>query len=252
MIRKPLQGVKNIVSFNWHFYVLVFFLWIIAFIFKSYFSDLIQLWINLGVYASIIVVAFSLLVSYYVYDHSNLYEFNFLNDIPKTANQKILNISAGFDETSPIIQSKFPDASLSICDFYDPLKHTEVSIKRARKLNPPSSETIKVNTNYLPFSENYFDQSFVIFSAHEIRSSKERVQFFSELKRVTKNEGEIYVLEHLRDIKNLIAYNLGFLHFYSRKTWLDTFYKANLRLDTETKLTPFISIFKLSGNGGAH
>ena len=250
--RKSFQGVSNIVRFNWHFYLMAVLAWIAISLIKDYFSETIQLLLNVGIFVSILVIVISLLVSYFVYDLSGLYQFRFLDQIPKTTDQNILNISAGFDETSSIIKAKFPAATLSICDFYDPVKHTEPSIKRARAMYPPSVDTIKVETNRLPFEDNQFDQSLVIFSAHEIRDSNERIMFFQELKRVTKQGGQIYVVEHLRDLHNFLAYNFGFFHFHSKKRWMDNFSKAGLEISEELKITPFISTFKLRSYGNSN
>ena len=64
-------------------------------------------------------------------------------------------------------------------DFYEPQKHTEVSIKRARKAYPPSPDTKHVKSTLLPLADKSVDNLFVIFSAHEIRDSNERISFFS-------------------------------------------------------------------------
>ncbi|MDW8272943.1 MAG: class I SAM-dependent methyltransferase [Chitinophagales bacterium] len=190
----------------------------------------------------------SLVVSYYIYDLSNLYNLDWL---PNLDFKKVLNINAGFDETSQIIQSKFQKCELTICDFYDKEKHTEVSIKRARNAYAQLTGTIQVSINKLPFNDNEFEYSLVILSAHEIRNKSERVQFFNELKRVTKPNGQIFVTEHLRDINNFLAYTIGFFHFYSKSTWIETFKLANLTLKKEIKTTPFITTFILSKNGDA-
>ena len=59
----------------------------------------------------------SLLVSWYVYDLSNLYKLSWL--FPNNDNIKIVNIHAGFDETSVLLSAKFPNAELIVFDFYD-------------------------------------------------------------------------------------------------------------------------------------
>lgn len=128
-------------------------------------------------------------------------------------------------------------------------KHTEVSIKRARKKYPPYPQTKKIETLKIDLESNSIDKVFVIFSAHEIRNREERIIFFSELNRILKPKGQIFVIEHLRDVSNFIAYNIGYFHFYSKSTWLNTFNKSNLKLSSEMKSTPFISIFTLEKNG---
>src|SRR5690606_13997095 len=164
------------------------------------------------------------------------------------ANQ-ILNIHAGFDETSDIIKQKFINAELTIFDFYDEQKHTEISIKRARKFFPDSEKTIQVPTNQFPVENEAFDLIFNIFSAHEIRNIEERIQFFKEQKRVLKPNGKIIVTEHLRDFPNFLAYTIGFFHFHSKNTWKKTFEKSGFQIEKEIKKTVFIPTFILTKNG---
>jgi ubiquinone/menaquinone biosynthesis C-methylase UbiE len=191
----------------------------------------------------------SLSVSYFVYDCSSLYKLTWLHNLQ--IGNKIININAGFDETSQLIRKRYPNAELSVLDFYDPTKHTEVSIKRARKAYLPFPKTIRTSTTHLPVQDESADNIFTFFSAHEIRNDDERVAFFNELNRVLTPEGQVIVTEHLRDTANFIAYNIGFLHFHSRWTWLQTFGKAGFKVSNEIKITPFISTFILNKNGTA-
>ncbi len=246
-LRKPFQGVLNIIRFNWHFYALAFVLVSIMLLAANMFGEPIQTLVYiLSVLISISVLA-SLLFSLYVYDLSGLYNLAWVKQ--NGTEKLIVNINAGFDETSELLKSKFNSTELIALDFYDPKKHTEVSIKRARKAYPPFPNTKQITTNSLPLADNSVDKIFVMLSAHEIRDSPERVAFFIELKRVVKSTGEIYITEHLRDMPNFIAYNIGFFHFYSKHTWVTVFNAAALEIKAEIKLTPFISTFILHKNG---
>lgn len=245
-MRKPFQGVLNIIRFNWHFYVLslgflLLFL-ILSIIYEALSNSLwavglTVLWLNI----------ISLLVSYYVYDFSALYSFNWLE--AQGGGGTVVNISAGFDETSGILCRKFPAAELIVLDFYDPKKHTEVSIRRARKAYPLFPGTQRIETVSLPLEKNSADKIFVILSAHEIRDKVERIGFFKELKHLLKPAGRIFIVEHLRDTANFLAYNVGFFHFYSKATWCEVFQAAELKMEKEIKITPFISTFILEKNG---
>src|SRR5215217_136508 len=104
--RRKFQGVLNILSFNRHFYVfgIIALIVIIATYFIFNWSALL-FWI--------IVIAFlyglimPLIVSAYVYDFSGYYNFNWLNKVIGS-NQNpglIVNINAGFDETSFLIKN---------------------------------------------------------------------------------------------------------------------------------------------------
>jgi len=244
--RRPFQGVVNIIRFNWHFYLIVGILLLALFLLKNMFPTGMQNLLLIGVGIGSLTIISSLLISFYIYDLSTLYELKWLEN---AENKKILNINTGFDETSEIITSKFSNVDLTICDFYDPSKHTEISIKRARLAYPPYPKTISVPTDQLPFSSDTFDKSIAILSAHEIREEAERIQFFKELNRITKSSGQIIVTEHLRDVNNFLAYTIGFFHFHSKKCWLKTFKAAKLTLKEEIKTTPFITTFILENNG---
>ncbi len=246
--RKPYQGVLNIIRFNWHFYAVAGVVIFTLICFKEIFPQQLQYVIVAAIFMTILSIIISLSVSFYIYDVSDLYKLKWL---PDTNKKQVLTINAGFDETSDLITNKFPLTELTICDFYNSEKHTEVSIERARKAYPPASKTIKVVTDNLTFPENSFDFSFAILAAHEIRNENERVQFFKELSRVTKTGSPIYVTEHLRDLNNFLAYSIGFFHFHSKQTWLRTFEKANLSVYKEIKVTPFITTFILCKNENA-
>ncbi len=249
-LRKPFQGIWNIIRFNWHFYLLslVFVLLIqllngLPIVFPYILFNNIVCWLVIG------TVVVSLFISFYVYDLSNLYKLDWLNELSIIPNSTVVNINAGFDETSILLHKKFPDANMLVYDFYDPLTHTEVSIKRARKAYPPYPNTLKVNTSDLPLQNNNADNVFVILSAHEIRNDEERKVFFNEIKRILKPTGKIAVIEHLRDTPNFLAYNIGFFHFIARSSWYSTFANAGLSIYKEIKITPFITTFILEKNG---
>ncbi|MFL5730779.1 MAG: methyltransferase domain-containing protein [Cytophagaceae bacterium] len=246
-IRKPFQGVLNIIRFNWHFYVLAFALVTLLILSANYFDQSVQAWIYVLSFLTLASVLISLLTSFYIYDLSGLYNLAWIEQSGFEA--QIVTVSAGFDETSSLLQDKFKNAGLIALDFYDPAKHTEVSIKRARRAYPPFPGTRQIETGKLPLPDNSADKLFVILSAHEIRNEEERIIFFRELKRIIKADGRIYITEHLRDLPNFIAYNIGFFHFHSRNSWLKTFEGASLKISKEIKLTPFISTFILVKNG---
>lgn len=244
-LRKPLQGVTNIVRFNWPFYVLatgaVVSLLLLASLLPAPFSGLLIV----GALGALLITVVTLGVSMYVYDLSGLYMLNWLpvNLVPPNAT--LLNINAGFDETSVLLQHRYPGANQHVFDFYDSAKHTEASIWRARRAYPAHPDTQVVSTTDLPLLTASVDVAFLFFAAHEIRDDDERVAFFSELRRLTKDSGRIVVTEHLRNWPNFLAYTIGFLHFLPRSTWYTTFSKAGLMIDNRQSLTPFVTTYIL-------
>lgn len=242
-MRKPYQGIVNIVRFNWHLYAIAASIVLFLFFVANNFDGIYKIIPYIIGTAILVTVFISLLASYYVYDVSGLYNLNWIkaNHQEKT----ILNINAGFDETSTLLKTKFPIAKLLVFDFYNPDKHTEVSIKRARNAYPPYPDTKVINTTLLPLRDNTIDKIMLIFAAHEIRNTNERILFFKELHRILKPQGELYITEHLRDVPNALVYNIGCLHFYSKSSWFSIFNKSGFCIKEERKVNPFVTNFKL-------
>jgi Sulfate permease family len=120
-IRKPFQGVGNIIRFNWHFYILSLGLILFILIFAKYLNETYKPYLYLLCFLILLPIFISLCVSYYVYDVSKLYSLSWIND--NEENISIININAGFDETSILLKEKFPNSKLTVLDFYDPTKH---------------------------------------------------------------------------------------------------------------------------------
>lgn len=248
-MRKPAEGVWNVVRFNWHFYAIAGVFLTAGLLLSMHLPQPFDLWLRVLCLATLVAVTVSLVVSHIVYDRSPLYSFEWLEEEGEGRILRMANVHAGFDETSRLLRSRFPHSELVVLDFYDPVHHTEVSIKRARRAYPSYPGTLRTNTAQLPLKDASLDRIVVFLSAHEIRDERERIRFFQELNRTLKPEGEISVTEHLRDVSNFAAYSLGFFHFHSRKTWLRTFGCAGLTVVREVKHTPFITTFLLQKNG---
>lgn len=246
-IRKPFQGVINIIRFNWHYYVIAILSVIVLLVLSVYVAEPVTTILYIISVLILVTTIISLLASMYVYDLSGLYELKWITGSDK--DQMVVNINAGFDETSSLIKEKFPAASLVVLDFYDPAKHTEVSIKRARKACPHFPGTQTITTDHLPLADATADKILVIFAAHEIRNEEERIMFFQELHRVIKDDGIIYITEHLRDLPNFLVYTIGFFHFFSKRSWKRVFSKSGFIICQEIKCTPFVSTFILSKYG---
>jgi len=250
--RKAYQGVANIVRFNWHVYVIASVSIATAWLWADIFPIVIQQLMIIAVALAAFAIVISLTVSFYIYDLSGLYRLEWLDNVGMKEHQPhILNIHSGFDETSGILKQKYGESAVTICDFYNPEVHTEVSIKRARKAYPPDRKTIAAATDNLPFSDGAFDLVVVMLAAHEIRDREERTQFFREINRIITTSGNVTVTEHLRDLNNFLAFSIGFFHFYSRPSWLRTFRAAGLNVKHEVRSTPFIRTFILEKHGCA-
>jgi ubiquinone/menaquinone biosynthesis C-methylase UbiE len=242
--RRKFQGVLNILSFNRHFYV--FGLIVLAIIIASYLAfgwSTLLFW--LIILAFVYGLVMPLVVSAYVYDFSGYYDFDWLKNYQfiDAENNLILNINAGFDETSFIIKKHFPKSDLKVFDFYNAEQHTEPAIVRARKVSLVYPNTQQIVSNAIPLKDNSVDLIFLLSAAHEIRSQAEKIQFLKECHRVCKPTANIIMIEHLRDFPNFVAFTVGFTHFFSKNTWKSAFDRAGFSTFTEQKFTPFMSIF---------
>jgi ubiquinone/menaquinone biosynthesis C-methylase UbiE len=242
--RRKFQGVLNILSFNRHFYVLG-----ITALAAEITTHVIFNWSYLLFWLIVATFLYGLLmplaVSAYVYDFSGYYNFQWLKkcSIDNTNANQILNINAGFDETSFIIKNNFPQSDLKVFDFYNAKQHTEPAIIRARKVSLVYPNTQQISSNLIPLKDKSVDIIFLLSAAHEIRSHQEKVQFLKECYRLCKPKGKVIMVEHLRDFPNFLAFTIGFTHFFSKKVWKTAFHSAGFSSFTEIKFTPFMSIF---------
>lgn len=243
--RRKFQGVLNILSFNRHFYI--FGVIALAVIIGSHlmyrWSDTLY-WVV--ILAFIYGLIMPLIVSAYVYDLSGYYDLEWLKNINiEDAKGRLnLNINAGFDETSYIIKQLFPQSELQVFDFYDAKQHTEPAIIRARKVSLVYPNTQSIEGNKIPLSDHSVDNIFLLSAVHEIREQDEKVQFLKECHRVCKPNGNVIMVEHLRDFPNFVAFTIGFTHFFSKAVWKKAFDEAGFSSLQETKFTPFMSIFR--------
>jgi SAM-dependent methyltransferase len=244
-LRRPLQGVGNILRFNWHFYAAAAAATALLLLLAPYAGAALRPgllllllgvgWLTLG----------SVLVSAYVYDFSPLYRLSWLPELALPPGATVVNIHAGFDESSALLRQRLPAARLRVLDFYNPARHTELAIRRARAAYPPFPGTEPVPTTALPLPTAGADLVLLMLAAHEIRREAERTAFLAEVRRSLRPGGRAVVIEHLRDPANFLAYSVGAFHFYSRRSWLRGFRAAGLRREREMKVTPFVSVFIL-------
>ena len=243
--RKPFQGVKNIIRFNWHFYLIMLAFMIGLVLLTIYSAYPLKNIFGILLLLGFVPIGVSLAVSYYIYDYSSLYSLCWMDALGIQDEDHIANIHAGFDETSELIHEKYPGSRLSVYDFYDPIKHTEISIKRARKTNPEYPGTQKLNTSIRVMPEKELDYILLILSVHEIRNEEERVQFFKALGDSLRTDGKILVVEHQRDLANFFSYTIGFFHFFSPESWQRVFRNAGFSIQSQKKLNPFITAYTL-------
>jgi SAM-dependent methyltransferase len=243
--RTLLTGVGNIIRFNWGFYAAGLGMVIILLAAGFIADGTVEMWLYVMAGLGFLPLFLSTIVSWYVYDLSGFYHLKWMNTPPQNLSGTLLNIHAGFDETSSLLTAKFSQAAIKVYDFYNPVMHTEISIERARKAYPAYPGTLKITTGSIPDTNDSVDAIFLIFAAHEIRDSGERSRFFSELKRILKKEGTLHVVEHLRDLPNFFAYTIGFFHFLPKSAWLKTFASSGFAVKGTSSINPFVKYYIL-------
>ena len=243
--RTSYQGVFQIVRFNWRSYVVAILVIGTALIASSFLSSSTRLIVLACALPPLFWTATSLITSHYVYDRSQLYELNWLDEVVPVAPLKWINVHSGFDETSELLAAKFPHAESEAVDIYDPEVMTEPSIAIARHLKPGSIKATAARYDALPIATSSVDVAFLIFSAHELRHHNQRVAFFTEIARILTPGGNIILVEHLRDLWNFLAFGPGVFHFFSEQTWRRAALDAALLVHADRSITPFVHVYDL-------
>ncbi|MGB7325536.1 MAG: class I SAM-dependent methyltransferase [Rubripirellula sp.] len=239
---------KLVVLFNWHFFLiaaLVCVAGVIAFAMVP--IPWIRVVLGIGVMSAIYFIVASVIASYFVYDHSDLYRLDRWPDrvIPEGATAAAL-VHAGFDPASQKLIRKYPHLHWSVLDFFDSETTTERSIRTARKLFPPANDEIQIKATQWPVHDGSQDVIFAISAAHEIRNDQERAIFFQEAKRCLKPTGRMVVIEQLRDSRNFLVFGAAVLHFLSHRTWLKSFRAGGLKTIDEFWMSPWMKTFVLT------
>lgn len=239
--RQPFQGVLQIAQYNRHLYARGIICVGIA-IALAIVPALRLPMLTASAFATFWICS-SLLVSYYVYDRSGLYELDWLPAMVGHSPRRWVNIHAGLDETSGRIAELFPAAERSVLDIYDPGEMTETSIAEARRVHGVVSG--RADWRRLPIADGACDAAFLLFAAHELRSNDARACLLSEARRVLSTDGRLIVLEHLRNWANFVAFGPGFLHFFSARTWRSAATSGGLVVERTLTLNPFVHVFVL-------
>lgn len=229
-MRTPMQGVLQIIRFNWPFYAVS----VVVIGVTAWLGGLFTI-VALG--TAYLTVA-SLAASYWVYDHSDLYTLRSLDDALPTPCHQAVNLHAGLDEFTTLLQARYPATAWRTADFYNAAEMTEASIARARTVGADP-----LDYRHWPYPDASLDAASFLFAAHEIRHPNGRQALFAEALRTLRPGGRLFVLEHLRDLPNLLVYGSGAFHVFSRPTWLAAW--PGFVLGEERRLTAFTRLFIL-------
>jgi ubiquinone/menaquinone biosynthesis C-methylase UbiE len=240
--RGPFEGVLQIVRYNWTFYVAAVFVSALVFglVVVIHPPTALAALLILAALAAVFWLALSLAVSYYVYDRSDLYRWQWIRERVAPNPRHVVNIHAGLDETSLALQEMYPAAEVTILDIYDPVEMPEPSIARARREAESMLALVNADFRRLPLETASADLVTVIFVAHELRRAASKEAFFGEVARVVKPGGRLLLVEHLRDAWNLAAFGPGAFHFFPRREWLRVAAASAFELSEEMSRTVFV------------
>jgi hypothetical protein len=245
--RGPWQGMLAIARFNWPLYVAAFAVLLISLaglLASSVF--ILKVISSVALAGSAYFLFGSLGVSHLVYDRSDLYRWRWLDRALQGAKiQRVIFCHSGFDETSAELASRLGQTEWQILDHFDETRMTEASIRRARRLFPPTRGTLSAAYNHWPAAAESADVVFGLLAIHELRSDPERRAWFAEARRCLSPSGRVILVEHIRDIANFIAFGPGFLHFHSRRSWARAWESAGFRVADEFRVTPWVRVFVL-------
>jgi SAM-dependent methyltransferase len=240
--RGKVQGTIQILRYNWPFYLAAAGASAagIAAVRVLALQPAVRVLAIAGAAAALYWSAASLAASCWVYDLSPLCKWTWIAGWFPDPPRRFANLHAGLDESSPALLALFPGARPFLLDFFDPAAMTEPSIARARRLTPPAIPAQPVACDALPFPEAAWDAAFLVFAAHEIRDAGARRAFFRELARVIRPGGRLLVVEHLRDLANLLAFGPGAFHFLPRREWMRLAREGGFSVARERAFTPFV------------
>jgi hypothetical protein len=242
-----MRGLWQIVRFNWPFYAAAAAMFVALELVRVRLPDG-GLWrMSLVTVTAFTAMWFagSLLASWIVYDWSPLGRWEWIGKALGFHPWTWVNIHAGLDESTPSVRNLLAPSHGRVFDIFDPAEMSEPSIVRARRLCPPAVRPERVDFHNLPAADESIEAAFLLLSAHELRTEAARGSLFVELHRILSRSGRVVVAEHLRNWANFAAFGPGFLHFFSRRTWLRCFALASFVIEREFSITPFIRVFVL-------
>ena len=196
--------------------------------------------------AGAVAVAWSLValaVSAYVYDRSRLLGAEWIPDDVRGA-PTWATIHAGLDaevDADRVMRG----SCVARLDIFDRDVMVSRSIARARRRTASARKAVPCSPSALALADGACAAVVVAFTAHEIRDAGERERFFLELRRVLPSGGKIVLVEHVRDAMNFLAFGPGVLHFLPRAEWLRLAACADLRVASETRVTPWVRVLAL-------
>ena len=245
--RSRFAGVLQVLRFNWPWYGLAACCAVSAAVAGFAFDP--PPWLAAGLGVVVVSALFwsfsSLLAAHYVFDRSPLYEGSWIVRKLPALPRNWVNLHAGFDETTALLEHLFPDRCRGVIDLYNPQLMTEASIARAQGLGSADRSVLHAEPSNLPLEDWACDALFLFFAAHEIRQKVNREAFFQELHRILRPGGYLVLVEFVRDGWNTLAFGPGAWHAYPPWEWRRLARVSGFELREEFSITPFVRVFLL-------
>ena len=244
-VRTPYRGVLQILHFNWPQYAGAAVVILAALILFPFLQVMWRAAVLLALVPATFWLLSSLVVSHYIYDRFPLYDLSWIARSLSKRPAQWINIHCGLDETSDLLSALFPEAPGQVVNIYDPATMTEGSIAKAQGRSLSATPFVKGHYDALGFSADQFEAAFLFFAAHELRQQSQRVTLFREVNRVLIHGGDVFLMEHTRDVWNFLAFGPGFLHFFSKYAWQSAVNEAGLTLSASFPMTRFVRVYHL-------
>ncbi len=269
--RNEFEGMLRVVQFNWPLYATAAGVVLVLLVLAScsVFAGGMRVIFSVAAALVLLQTVLSLLASHWVYDRSALRDWRFLLELVPAqlsvnasklglgsesgsgsqsdvgSSLRIVNVHSGYDETSGALRQLFDAAQISTIDLFPALGRREPSIVRARRLYPPSVNSICETVSGWPLADSSIDLILIAFAAHEVRDSKQRELLFQQARQVLKPNGRIVLVEHVRDFANFVAFGPGFMHFLPLAEWLRCAAQSNLKIAEQYRITPLVAVLEL-------
>jgi hypothetical protein len=242
-------GLRNIVRFNYDFYLTVLGL-SVGLVVTLCCVNFPESWrwvrwlLMIGGGVMLWWTLASLIVSAWVYDVSDWPRGEWWRRRQLVGHwQRVLNIHTGFDETTVRLKSWSSSVQVTTLDLFDPETMTERSLQRARALFPPTEDCVVARGTEWPQACDEVEVACLLLALHEYRRPEERQAVF---RRLYHTEAQVVLLaEHVRDGANFLAFGPGFFHFHSAASWKRDWEAGGWRLEHEEKITPFVRLWQL-------
>jgi SAM-dependent methyltransferase len=238
------SGAARIFFYNWPIYVSTWGAAALVAVIASRMSEVARDAALLAGAFAVLWSAFSLVVSFYVYDRSSLVGGTWLPPMLPRACGTWATIHAGLDAEIDL-DRVMPGSCVARLDVFDPKSMTAPSIRRARVRTPQSKPGTACVPTALALRDGGCDAVVVAFTAHEIRDCAAREGFFDEVHRALRRGGTMLLVEHVRDLANFVAFGPGYWHFLPRGEWLRLASRSGFAVRAEHRITPWVMALAL-------